>query len=90
MDSVFIANQVPSVDQLWDNAEKLLESIKALAQQPSGDRPRFIGVHLFAYRTSYADVANFVAALNDPHIHVVRADTFLKLARLHLEKTNNK
>lgn len=85
-DSVFIANQVPAVNQLWDNADKLLESIRALASQPDSQHPRFIGVHLFAYRTSYQDVAEFVASINNPHIHVVRADTFLKLAKLHLKK----
>ena len=85
-DSVFIANQVPTIHQLWDNADKLLESIRMLASQPDGQRPRFIGVHLFAYRTSYQDVVEFVTSINNPHIHVLRADTFLKLAKIHLKK----
>ncbi len=42
--------------------------------------PRFNGVHLFAYRTTLADVYRFVASLDDRHIHVVRADTFLRVA----------
>src|SRR5665648_24647 len=85
-DSVFIANQVPTVNQLWDNADKLLESIREIANHPTSQRPRFIGVHLFAYRTSYDDVVKFVSSINNPHIHVVRADTFLKLAKQHLQK----
>ena len=85
-DSDFIANQIPTVNQLWDNADKLLKSIREIANQPSGQKPCFIGVHLFAYRTSYDDVAKFVSSLDNPHIHVVRADTFLKLAKLHLQK----
>lgn len=85
-DSVFIANQVPTVDQLWDNADKLLESIRKIANRPGSQQPHFIGVHLFAYRTSYDDVAKFVSSLDNPHIHVVRADTFLKLSKLHLQK----
>ena len=33
--------------------------------------PRFIGVHLFAYRTTIVDVVEFVNKLDIPNLHVV-------------------
>jgi hypothetical protein len=42
-------------------------------------RPAFIAVHLFAYRTTIADVAEFKSHINDRHIHLVRGDEFLSL-----------
>lgn len=75
---VFAANQWPTLAHLWDDAGDLLEGVRKLAEAP-GPRPRFIGVHLFAYRTTLADVIQFTASLNDPHIHIVRADNFLRV-----------
>lgn len=78
-EAMFIANQWPTVAHLWDKAEDLLEGVRRLIDAP-GPRPRFIGVHLFAYRTTLADVRQFVASLDNRHVHVVRADTFLRVA----------
>lgn len=76
---MFISNQWPTVAHLWDRAEDLLEGVRRLIDAP-GPRPRFIGVHLFAYRTTLEDVGQFVASLDKKHVHVLRADTFLRLA----------
>jgi len=78
-DAMFVANQWPTVAHLWDQAEDLLEGVRRLINAP-GPRPRFIGVHLFAYRTTLADVDRFVASLDNQHVHVLRADTFLRAA----------
>jgi hypothetical protein len=75
-----MANELPTVAQIWDQPEKLLESVRQLTASPD-TLPRFIGVHLFAYRTTLDDVARFVSTLTDPHIHVVRGDVFLDLAK---------
>jgi hypothetical protein len=78
-EAMFVANQWPTVAHIWDQAEEVLEGVRRLVMAP-GPRPRFIGVHLFAYRTTLADVTRFVTSLDDRHIHVVRADTFLRAA----------
>ena len=78
-EAMFVANQWPLVAHIGDQAEDVLEGVRRLILAP-GPRPRFIGVHLFAYRTTLADVHRFVASLDDRHIHVVRADTFLRAA----------
>jgi hypothetical protein len=77
--AMFLSNQWPTLPHLWDSAADLLEGVRRLMEAP-GARPRFIGVHLFAYRTTLADVVQFAATLNDPHVHIVRADTFLHAA----------
>lgn len=77
--AMFVANQWPTLAHLWDNAEDLLEGLRRLIAAP-GPRPRFIGVHLFAYRTTLDDVIHFVSGLDDSHVHVVRGDTFLRAA----------
>jgi hypothetical protein len=82
---VVIANQFPMVDQIWDPADQVLAAARRLAEEP-GPRPRFIGLHLFAYRTTIEDVARFAETIQDEHIHIVRADTFLTLARQHLQR----
>lgn len=85
-----VANEVPTVAQIWDQPKKLLESVRQITET-SRKRPRFIGVHLFAYRTTLDDVADFVATLTDPHIHIVRGDAFLDLTIKSLRrKTNGK
>jgi len=78
--TVVIANQVPTLEQIWASANDLLAAVKKLADGED-KKPAFIGVHLFAYRTAYEDVAAFAEQLTDPHLHIVRADTFLALAR---------
>jgi hypothetical protein len=82
--TVIIANQMPKVNQLWNKAEDLLSSVRAYIETPTA-KPRFVGVHLFAYRTAFDDVVKFAKELQDPHIHIVRADTFLELARLQFQ-----
>jgi hypothetical protein len=84
-EAMFVANQWPTVAHLWDQAEDLLEGVRRLITA-SGPRPRFIGVHLFAYRTTLEDVIRFVSDLDDNHVHVVRADTFLRAALQNQQK----
>jgi hypothetical protein len=76
---MFIANEWPPIPHIWDGAEAVQAGIRSLIDRP-GPRPRFIGVHLFAYRTTLADIARLVANINDEHVHVVRGDVFLGLA----------
>jgi hypothetical protein len=83
--TILVANEVPTVAQIWDQPEKLLESVRQLAEKPVR-KPRFIGVHLFAYRTSLDDVAKFADSITDPHIHIVRGDEFLDLAKQSLRR----
>lgn len=78
--AMFVANQWPTLAHLWDSADDLLSGIRALIDAP-GPKPRFIGIHLFAYRTTLADVAKFASSLTDVHVHIVRADTFLRAAQ---------
>ena len=82
--AMYVANQWPTLAHLWDSAADLLEGLRKLVEMP-GPRPRFIGVHLFAYRTTLAEVAQFVNSLDPEHIHVVRADTFLRAAQQQQE-----
>ena len=83
--TILIANEVPTVAQIWDQPEKLLDSVRELAEKRVRT-PRFIGVHLFAYRTSLDDVAKFAESITDPHIHIVRGDEFLDLAKQSLRR----
>ena len=87
--TLIFSNQVPGVEHIWDSAEALLASVKELAETPA-PTPRFIGIHLFAYRTGYDDVVKFAAEIHDPYIHIVRADTFLELARIQLQTPVNR
>jgi hypothetical protein len=75
-----VANESPLVSEIHLNADELLETIRQRIIAP-GSTPRFIGAHLFAYRTTIADVAGFISKLDLPHLHVVRGDEFLTLAR---------
>ncbi len=82
-----IANQFPKVDQIWLSAEDLLSRVQEeISSQQSF--PVFIGVHLFAYRTTYDDIVRFVNDLQNDHIHVVRGDEFLELFRQHSQGLN--
>jgi len=78
-----IANQFPKVDQIWLSAEDLLAKVQEeISRQHSF--PVFIGVHLFAYRTTYDDIVRFVNDLQNDHVHVIRGDDFLELFKQHL------
>jgi len=77
-----IANRFPSVEQIALNAPDLLAKINEEINRQLAtlrDAPVFIGVHLFAYRTTYEDVVRFTEALPLDHVHTVRADEFLQL-----------
>jgi len=86
--TILVANEVPTVAQIWDQPEKLLASVRGLAESPRR-LPRFIGVHLFAYRTTLDDVARFAASITDPHVHIVRGDEFLELAAQSLRRKSH-
>jgi hypothetical protein len=60
----------------------VLAGVKKLIDAP-GNKPRFIGVHLFAYRTTIKDVYHFVQTLDPQKVKVVRADEFLIAAKKH-------
>lgn len=85
-ESIFIANQIPNLQQLSMSAEDLLAEIQKKIQNLPARRPAFVAVHLFAYRTIYADIVEFAQQQVDPHLHIVRADTFLQLAKQYLSK----
>ena len=80
--TVFVANEVPLAAAIHDTPEALLAGLRTKIEAP-GTLPRFIGVHLFAYRTGIDDITRFMAGFDDSHIHFVKADEFLSLARHH-------
>jgi hypothetical protein len=88
-DRPFVAYAWPHLDQIMLDAGAALQGIRALIDQP-GPRPRFIACHLFAYRTTIADVAAFVKTLDPASVRVVRADEFLEAARRHMEKKESR
>ena len=81
-DFIFFSNQIPKVDEIALPAEQLLEKVRAMIAAIS-ERPAFIAVHLFAYRTTIADVAEFAEKIADPNVHIVRADDFLTLLAMN-------
>ncbi len=83
-----IANQSPLVSEIALHSEELLPTIQKRLMETS-ITPGFIGVHLFAYRTTIADVAAFVSKLDIPHLHVVRGDLFLTLASEAMRRKKN-
>jgi len=85
----FVANSWPPVDAIGASKDETLEGIRALVQA-DGPLPRFVGCHLFAYRTNVADVASFVATLDPARVKVVRADEFLAAARLWMEEERSR
>lgn len=82
-DTPIIANKFPAVDQIWLHAEDLLAKVKEEITKLQ-TYPAFIGVHLFAYRNPYDEIVHFVEQIENEHIHVVRGDDFLDLAKQHL------
>ncbi|OQB98468.1 MAG: hypothetical protein BWX81_00432 [Spirochaetes bacterium ADurb.Bin110] len=81
-DFIFFSNQIPKVDEITLPAERLLEKVRTMIAATS-DRPAFIAVHLFAYRTTISDVAEFAERIADPNVHIVRADEFLTLLAMN-------
>lgn len=86
-DTPVIANEIPLAANIWDTADQLLQRAQELIDQPV-QRPRFIGAHLFAYRTSLDDVAGFMQKNQREHVHFVRTDEFLIAARQAMQQKN--
>jgi hypothetical protein len=82
----FVANSVPHLDHVGDSSDDTLKAVRKLIDAP-GPTPRFIGVHLFAYRTTITEVFEFVKGLDARRVKVVRADEFLLAAGEHLRET---
>lgn len=85
----FIANRVPSLEQVSADCTEILETVQKLIEE-EGEPPRFIGVHLFAYRTMISDVHKFMQTLDPSRVQVVRADEFLIAAARHLQDCYNR
>jgi hypothetical protein len=84
----YAANSLPLVPQIGYSAEELLAEVrKEIARNLP--RPRFIGIHLFAYRTSLDDVNQFIKSITNDHVHTVRADDFLNLVKESLRRNPN-
>jgi hypothetical protein len=84
-----IANQSPLVNEIQLHSAELLATIQKRLEEPA-QTPRFIGVHLFAYRTTIADIVEFVEKLDIPHLHVVRGDEFLLLAKESMRRKHGR
>jgi hypothetical protein len=80
-----VSNQSPLVVEIPLSAGKILAAVKQRIEAP-GNTPRFVGVHLFAYRTTLDDVVGFLEGLNQPNLHIVRADEFLELAKQSMRR----
>lgn len=80
----FIANSWPPLDNIADSSEQTLAGVREILNRPE-PTPRFIGVHLFAYRTTITDVYNFVQTLDPDKVKVVKADEFLLAAAQYLK-----
>jgi hypothetical protein len=77
---IFLCNVWPHLTQIQYSSDDVLAGVKKLIEAPAGT-PRFIGVHLFAYRTTITDLFNFVQSLDPEKVKVVRADEFLIAAK---------
>ena len=84
----FVSYTWPHVDQIGLPVDKVLAGIRAQIEQPS-PMPRFLACHLFAYRTTVADIYHFVQTLDPQKVEVVRADQFLLLASQYITKENS-
>jgi hypothetical protein len=78
----FVANQWPPLDAIASDAADVLAGVRALLDAGEG-RPRFIAVHLFAYRTTITDIYEFVQTLDPEKVKVVKADEFLLAAKAY-------
>ncbi len=88
-DCIFVANEIPEARAIHDAPDTLLARLKEKIESP-GTLPRFIGVHLFAYRTGIDDIARFMAGFSDSTVHFVAADEFLSLAARYHSQVRNK
>jgi len=74
-----VANALPLVSHIWDDGPATLEAVRrAIADIET--LPAFLGVHLFAYKTTIAQVSAFAATLDPERVKVVRADELLLAA----------
>jgi len=81
---VFLCNSWPHLSHISDSSEDVLSGVRELINS-AANTPQFIGIHLFAYRTTITDVYNFVQTLDPVKVKVVRADEFLLLAKKYYE-----
>jgi hypothetical protein len=84
-DKAFVANAWPAADAIGASRDETLDGIRALVEA-EGPLPRFVGCHLFAYRTNVADVAAFAKTLDPARVKIVRGDEFLAAAALWMKK----
>ncbi len=78
----FIANQWPPLEEIAADTDQVLAGVRALVES-SEDKPAFIAVHLFAYRTTITDIYKFAASLDPDRVKVVKADEFLLAAKAY-------
>jgi hypothetical protein len=81
---IFLCNAWPHTSHIPDSSEEVLSGVRTLINTAT-QTPRFIGIHLFAYKTTITDVYNFVQTLDPAKVKVVRADEFLILAKKYYE-----
>jgi hypothetical protein len=85
---VFVSSVWPPLERIHASAKDVIKGVRAIIDTASP--PRFISVHLFAYRTSITDIYEFIQTLDDEKVSVVRGDQFLQLARQHINKKERK
>jgi hypothetical protein len=78
----FVANQWPPLDAIGADAEDVLAGVQGLLDADE-EKPRFLAVHLFAYRTTITDIYEFVSGLDPAKVRVVKADEFLLAAKAY-------
>lgn len=78
-----VCNAWPHLSQIFHTSDEVMEGVQKMIDAP-GSTPRFIGVHLFAYRTTVTDVFNFVQKQDPNRVKVVRGDEFLIAAKKFL------
>lgn len=80
----FVSNKVPVMEEIAADCSEVFEAVRRLIDMEK-PAPRFIGVHLFAYRTMISDVHDFVKTLDPSRVKVVKADEFLLAAARHMD-----
>ncbi|MCB2209868.1 hypothetical protein KQH62_03135 [bacterium] len=78
----FVANQWPPLDKIHEDAEDVLADVREMIGAGE-ESPRFLAVHLFAYRTTITDIYEFVQTLDPAKVKVVKADEFLLAAQAY-------
>lgn len=81
----WLAYAWPYFQNVWDSGEQVLQAVRRLVEAAE-PRPRFVAVHLFAYRTTLRDVYEFVQTLDPRKVKIVRADEFLLAASQFMER----